>query len=267
MKNLYNELTRNLKELNELSTKLQRSIKSSENGAMYLKNVNGENRFYCYKENENHSFEYLGKNQKEKISNLAQKGYETKLLKIVQKQEKAAQKCLSILSKAGSQEDFESVYEKLPSELKNIVKPINSTDDAYATKWLSYKYTKKPFPNDCPFFTMRGDQVRSKSELIIADRLYMAGIPYHYEAPTSTSLTDIFYPDFTVLNKRTRKEYLWEHFGMMDNPQYCAACISRLHQYAQGDYYQGENLIITYECATKPLETKYVDWLIEKYLK
>ncbi|MFQ6929598.1 MAG: hypothetical protein ACLRR3_00115 [Eubacterium sp.] len=27
-------------------------------------------------------------------------------------------------------------------------------------------------------------------------------------------------PDFTVLNKRTRHEYVWEHFGMMDDSIY-----------------------------------------------
>ncbi len=267
MKSIYDELAKNLQELKEISNKLQKSLKNSISGKLYVKNIEGEHRFYCYDENEAPSVKYLRKNQQEKISQLAQKDYEAKLLKVVQKQEKAALRCLKILKKAECQEDFSSVYEELPAEIKSIVKPINSADEEYAKKWLSHKFTKKPVSNDYPFFTMRGDHVRSKSELIIADRLYMAKVPYRYEAPTSTSLTDIFYPDFTVLNKRTKKEYYWEHFGMMDNPQYCAACMDRINQYAQGDYYQGENLIITYESATKPLKTKYIDWLIDKYLK
>ena len=93
---------------------------------------------------------------------------------------------------------------------------------------------------------MRGDYVGSKSEAIIADRLFANDIPYHYEvaftpegeADTSRPVFDMYgrlmgyeglgtdpydrdtlHPDFYVLNKRTRKTYYWEHLGRLTTPE------------------------------------------------
>ncbi|MEE3440399.1 MAG: hypothetical protein VZR07_10670, partial [Ruminococcus sp.] len=52
------------------------------------------------------------------------------------------------------------------------------------------------------FETQRGEIVRSKSEVIIADALYYANIPYHYEKPIKVG-DRVIYPDFTVLNVKT----------------------------------------------------------------
>lgn len=69
------------------------------------------------------------------------------------------------------------------------------------------------------FQTARGEKVRSKSEVMIADTLQRFGVPYKYEYPLKLRKFTA-YPDFYCLNLRTRKEYYWEHFGMMDNVEY-----------------------------------------------
>ena len=73
-------------------------------------------------------------------------------------------------------------------------------------------------PDMCMFYTSKGERVRSKSEVIIADVLNREGVPYRYEYPIYIKGIGKIYPDFTVLNIGIRKEMIWDHFGMMDDP-------------------------------------------------
>ena len=61
-----------------------------------------------------------------------------------------------------------------------------------------------------------GTMVRSKSEMIIANILIMAGIPYVYEYPYNLGGID-YYMDFTILSTLDYEtEIIIEHQGMMD---------------------------------------------------
>ena len=68
--------------------------------------------------------------------------------------------------------------------------------------------------------TERGDLVRSKSELVIADKLYAAGIHYNYEQPLVLSNRRTRYPDFTIEDDASGITYYWEHLGLLDDPSY-----------------------------------------------
>ena len=95
-------------------------------------------------------------------------------------------------------------------------------DQHYAAQWLKVQYQGLSFTPDAPEYqTALGERVRSKSEVIIADALSRHQIPNRYEYPLKLSKgqqTHIIYPDFLCLNIHTRREYIWEHFGMMDDP-------------------------------------------------
>lgn len=67
--------------------------------------------------------------------------------------------------------------------------------------------------------TLRGEMVRSKSELTIADRLHTNGIDYTYEQPLTIG-QQTKYPDFTIDDTESGRKYYWEHCGMLTNPQY-----------------------------------------------
>jgi ATP-dependent DNA helicase RecQ len=66
--------------------------------------------------------------------------------------------------------------------------------------------------------TLAGELVRSKNEVIIANMLYQAGIPYTYEerlfAPDGSNRL----PDFTI--RFNGKVYYWEHLGLLDQEDY-----------------------------------------------
>jgi ATP-dependent exoDNAse (exonuclease V) alpha subunit len=68
--------------------------------------------------------------------------------------------------------------------------------------------------------TERGDLVRSKSELVIADKLHARGINYAYEQPLTLSGGRVRYPDFTITDHARGVTFYWEHLGMLDDPGY-----------------------------------------------
>ena len=68
--------------------------------------------------------------------------------------------------------------------------------------------------------TERGDLVRSKSELVIADKLHARGIDYAYEQPLVLSNGRTRYPDFTITDYARDVTFYWEHLGMLDDPGY-----------------------------------------------
>lgn len=68
--------------------------------------------------------------------------------------------------------------------------------------------------------TKRGDMVRSKSEVIIANELENAGLDWHYE--NDNQFIEIegkkLLPDFVIHHKG--KTYYWEHLGLLNKPKY-----------------------------------------------
>ena len=66
-------------------------------------------------------------------------------------------------------------------------------------------------------------------------------MPYRYEFPiklksesgTGRKVSEVtFYPDFLCLNLRTREEFCWEHFGLMDDEEYANNAAGKINHYA-----------------------------------
>lgn len=66
----------------------------------------------------------------------------------------------------------------------------------------------------------RGEAMRSKSEIIIANALYAAGISYTYEQSLEGSDGHVRYPDFTIEDSDSGITYYWEHLGMLTDAAY-----------------------------------------------
>lgn len=68
--------------------------------------------------------------------------------------------------------------------------------------------------------TERGDLVRSKSELVIADKLHARRIDYAYEQRLDLPGGRTRYPDFTIVDDASGVTYYWEHLGLLHDPGY-----------------------------------------------
>ncbi|MCI5919087.1 MAG: hypothetical protein MRZ75_07190 [Roseburia sp.] len=123
--------------------------------------------------------------------------------------------------------------------------------------------------NHSEFFTAKGERVRSKSELLISEQLCKHGIPYRYEKTIELlewNRVIVCRPDFTVMNRRTGKIYLYEHFGRMDDFMYVENSMRKLDLYEKNGYLLGKNLIITRETIASPLNIQKVDSYIKEFL-
>lgn len=101
----------------------------------------------------------------------------------------------------------------------------------------------KRYADNYKHVTDKGDQVGSKSELMIANMLYAQGIEYEYEKEIVLD-TVHFKPDFTVYTKDGRVFY-WEHAGMLENPEYKRKHEEKLAFYRRHGIRLQENLIVT----------------------
>ena len=165
-------------------------------------------------------------------------------------------------------EVIDCTYQQLHPGRRVLVTPVREPDEEFIALWRKHPYPGKPFEINAPeYYTASGVRVRSKSEVIIADALDHAGVPYRYEYPTSVKGWGTLYPDFTCLDIRTRKEIIWEHFGLMGDPDYTENAIQKIAHYASSGYTLGKNLIATFESGTTPLSIKQVQSNIKTLLK
>ena len=164
--------------------------------------------------------------------------------------------------------DVNQVYLSETEERKRLIHPILPTDDEYIAQWYEkYKGGQNPFRMDNPIETLRGEFVRSKSEKMIADMYYMANIPYVYEPGLALDDGRILYPDFAVLNISERKTFYHEHFGMMDDAEYCSNAIEKMRMYSTHGFWQGENMIYTFEGRDNVFNQREIKGVIQHFLK
>lgn len=89
--------------------------------------------------------------------------------------------------------------------------------------------------------TTRGELVRSKSEVIIANLLHGLGITYAYEQPFTGQDGSVRYPDFTIEDAETGRRVFLEHLGLLSEPAYRRRWLAKLDWYrSQGVLPEGE---------------------------
>lgn len=210
---------------------------------------------------------YIPKDKIRFIKRLAQKDYDGALLKELERQLSLIEKFMQEYAKC----DALKVFERLHKNRRQFVLPVQFSDEQYAERWPALPYKGKTFREGEPeFLTSKGERVRSKSEMIIADILAKNNIPYKYELPQQMKAAGgkliLVYPDFTCVNLRTRQEFLWEHLGRMDDSDYSMKTVMKLRTYSKNDYIPGKNLILTMECDGIPLDRKEVETLVKTFL-
>lgn len=263
MKQITNLLQEKLNELSKIKTKLEKSLKkyAETEGYLVLSDSHGRQQYYHVdQEKKKH---YISAQNTKLITALAQKSYDQALQRELLKQETQIQKILKLLPT----QNLSDIYEELDPRRKPLVTPHFLTNEQYVERWLSVKYEGKPgYDKDLLFTTNRGEKVRSKSEKIIADKLYSLVIPYRYEYPVYLKGYGTVYIDFVILDVKSKKEIFYEHFGKMDDPDYCNKIIQKLQNYTLNNIILGKNFFATFESSKHPFDISTLEILLQHFL-
>lgn len=183
----------------------------------------------------------------------------------------------NILAEGATHELLKKVrnYPHTPAEFFCIQSPYRSFIISYLVKeydwiinWYLGDYKKNPdHPENLQFPVKLGYKVRSKSEVLVADRLFEEGILFHYEEQILMS-GEGSYPDFYI-PITIAEVYAWEHFGAMDKEGYFHRTRGKILNYLDQQWFPGINMIMTCETRQNPLTEEQVDhqirWLAGRY--
>ena len=246
--------------IKQIENEISKTIKNAPAGTLRCSTSRGYYQYY-------QSRKYLNKEKKEIIRQLAQKEYCLSIKNTVSK----VKQNLEALIKVYKNEELEQIYRKLSPARKAVIFPLFKPIEEITEEFETMQYTGKEFDEHdiTEYYTSKGERVRSKSEKIIADELLRYGISYKYEMPIELENWNrkvIIYPDFTVLNRRTGRRWIIEHFGMLDNSSYYENAMFKLDTYEKNGILLGEGLIILHETSAVPLNTNVMKKYIEHYL-
>ena len=231
-------------------------VTSSKNKVQYIHCVEAENET-------GYKLSYIKKKDMALAYRLAQKSYDQKIQKLVDRRLKQLNK----LTEEYEDIEIEEIYNKLHSIRKNMIQPVEIPWEQRLAEWKNTPYAGKEFAPGMPeIYSKKGERVRSKSEKILADTFYNMGIEYKYECPIKLRDYVVVYPDFTLLRKRDGKEIYWEHDGRMDDPKYAEKAIRKINTYIANGIFPGDNLIVSFETSGTVLNDRIIIKMIEKYL-
>lgn len=234
------------------------SLRISSNGkyTQYMHCTQKDGKF-------NKQGEYLKREDMSLAKELAQKTYNQKVKRIVDKRIKQ----VHALNTDYNDDEIADIYEHMIDKRKELINPVEEPWEQKVSRWKSIPYIGKDFKEGTiEIYSKKGERVRSKSEKILADMFYDRGIEYKYECPLHLNRYGIVYPDFTFLSKKTYKEIYWEHDGKMDDPEYAEKAIRKIDQYTKNGLLPGQRLIVTYESSNYALNTTVVEMFIREHL-
>lgn len=193
------------------------------------------------------------------VQKLAQRRYLEKSLAAAQAERDALQAYHHIFHGT----TYEDVYCNLTRDRQALVTPLFLTEEEEQRKWEAAPHRKKEI-RDSWFECPDGLHVRSKSEVMIVRCLQDFHVPFRYECGIQLSSGRWIYPDFTVLNVRLHRVYLYEHFGMLGGePKYFEAMQKKLLDYQVNGFVPGKNFAYTVESKNRPLQPEVIQEIIQ----
>lgn len=155
-------------------------------------------------------------------------------------------------------------FYSLGEDERKLADPVEPTWEQTVDAFYKLANQTNNYKIENPVYTKNNEEVRSKSERLIADILYDNNIPYIYENTIKLPSGILVSPDFTILTKTGRIIYL-EHLGMLDSPEYLPGAINKMYNYQEAGFAQGINIIYTIETSKRPLNQNVIYKIVEKY--
>lgn len=221
--------------------------------------------FHCMVQNGTKERKYLKQSDLPMAKNLAQQVYNKRISSLLDRLSKKAS--ISSLSVGEIDRAVDKVYSDMHPLRQALVTPIQMTAGQKFQAWKARSYQGLGFREDDPkgIITNNHERVRSKSEKILADLFSSKNIFYKYECPLHLANNIVFYPDFTFFLPPQNQEIYWEHFGLMDSPDYAINTIRKIRTYEENGIFTGIRLIMTFEGLPLTLDTNRAEALIDRF--
>lgn len=256
---LYERILKESQRLQEQISLLEAQLADYPDGKLICSHHNHHCKWY---QSDGRSRTYIPKSNRPLAEQLAAKKYLSAVLADLSHEKMALDFYLKH-HHPGSEKTNQLLHE-IPG-YQELLSPYFKPLSQELSDWMNLSYETNPkHPENLIHKTASGHSVRSKSEAMIDFFLYTNHIPFRYEcALTLDNIT--FYPDFTIRHPQTGEFFYWEHFGMMDDPNYSKKVFSKLQLYTSHDIIPSIQLITTYETQKTPLSTELIKNTIEYY--
>ncbi|MDO4977494.1 MAG: hypothetical protein Q4E53_09560 [Eubacteriales bacterium] len=216
-------------------------------------------QYYRRKDTKDYNGSYIRKEDMQLARNLGQKKYNQMLLKSAEKEQALIDNLLDYYE-SGNVNDL---YDELNPSLQAVVSPLIINKNEQITRWYNTPYERMAISFNSPTYqSARKEDMRSKSEVFIAQILDKHNIPYLYEKPLTLKGYGTIYPDFTILDPYTLEEIYIEHLGLIMNLDYLEKNLGKISAYNKNGIYLGDRLLITYETNKNPLDLKLIENII-----
>lgn len=233
-------------------------LRNLPEGNLSVTTVKGKDYYYKHQHG---TRSYLGNGSTEEVKALQRRKLLQNCLKHIDKNHDILKKFIS------SYQDIS--LEKIKSTLSKAYQPADTclTDlDGIDNKGWGYQEYQRSnqYPEMLVHRTLKGDFVRSKSEVIIANTIHMKGLQYRSEEVTKVG-NYLFAPDFKILVPSTGKIKLLEHFGMMHDPEYREKALWKMSTYIENGYRPYEDILFTFEDINGNIDAKNLELLITNF--
>jgi len=251
--------------LENLIEEKQKAMTNAPEGRLRINEdkIRHRTQFYHCVEGRKANGNYIKRENLPLAYQLAQKEYDKDILLLADKELRMVKQYLKSFSPSA----ITDKYFKYRESRQKLVVPVEESDESFIRRWESVEYTgKERYATKTEYSTEKGEYMRSKSELIIANMLYHKGVPYRYEYPVRLKGLGTIYPDFTVLRVKDKKTIFWEHFGIMDSEEYREKTFEKMNAYILSGFLPGRDFIQTYETYRHPINVKIIEKIIEEML-
>lgn len=256
---MYYQLQNRLQEISREIESLEKKLKKLPPGKICVSSNGKYTKWYDLTAE---GRRYIPKNEKERAEKLAlRKLYESRLAYL--KKEARALKLYNNNSPGDEQFFYDTVLKN--QGFIDLLGDITSPKQKYKA-WANEPYRTNPYKiNQKKHKSLSGHKLRSKSEKMIANSLFLCGIPFRVECELNLG-NHIIYPDFTICRPRDWTLVYWEHYGMVDDPGYNDHNRGRHDEYIDNGIIPGINLIETYETSEYPLTEDIAMDSIKRFL-
>lgn len=227
-------------------------------GNLYVVNDSSHKKWYLKSEGQK---KYLPKRNSELASKLAYRKYLLMELDELLYKKKLAMDYVSKFDTNSKSQDLLS----LSSPYSELISRYVHTNENYLENWVNSDYEhNNQYPEHLIYDTLAGHKVRSKSEVMISQALFMHRIPYRYECMLEIGGIALF-PDFTIMHPKKKSLIYWEHFGLMDDLSYSNKANSKINLYINSGIYPMDTLITTFETVSVPISVSAIEDIIKKF--